>query len=560
MGKDDQPVGRIGGLLAFVALFSIAVNLLMLTGPLFMLQIYDRVLATRSEETLAALAILAAGLFALYGVLEFARARVLAGLSERKTSKVAETLFRGALGHTQGATAPQAWGDVRAAGQPHVVLPYFDVPFVPLFLGAIFLFHPLLGFLATGGAGVLGILALANRALSRTPLERANAGDMRAARHWAAALQDAGYARAQGMGGALASRWRGLAARGQEDRDIAEGWSLSMASAAKALRFGLQSGILALGALLVLRGQMTAGAMVAASILFGRALQPVEQMIAGWPVAQKGRAAWRIIRQLVEAAGDEGPSMELPAPKGALSLAGVSVVTGAGEEPLLQGLSAEIEAGTALGVIGKSGAGKSTLARLLVGALAPTLGEVRLDGALFDQYGSSARAQVIGYLPQDVRFFDGTVAENIARMAADVDAAAVVLAAEQAGVHGVIQRLPDGYDTHLQPGSAVLSGGARQRLALARALYGGPSILVLDEPNAALDAEGQDALNRVIAQMKAAGKTSIVMTHRPGAIAACDRLMVLDRGRLRADGPRDKVLAAVASNAQDIQRTLGAIA
>ena len=559
MEKRTPSASRVGGLLAFVGLFSLAVNLLMLTGPLFMLQIYDRVLATRSEETLAALAILAGGLFALYGVLEFVRTRVVAAVSERRLMAIADALFRGTLAHRDGARAPEALSAMRAAGQPNVVLPMFDVPFVPLFLGAIFLFHPLLGILASGGAVVLGILALTNRALSRAPLEAGGTGDARAGRHWAAALSDAAYARAQGMTGALSRRWQSLLERAGRDRDRGEAWAQSLASVAKALRFGLQSGILALGALLVLRGQMTAGAMVAASILFGRALQPIEQVIASWPVLQRGRNGWRDVRDLLDVQTLD-PATPLPTPKGRLTLRDVAVIPAPGAAPVLQGLNIAIAPGEAIGVIGKSGAGKSSLARVFVGALPPTVGEVRLDGALFAHFSEDARGRAIGYLPQDVRFFDGTVAENIARMNVAPDTDAVIAAARQAGIHDVIQHLPDGYDTPIGPERTLLSGGEMQRVALARALYGDPPLLVLDEPNSALDADGQAGLNAVISSLKTDGRTCIVMTHRPGAIAACDRLIVLDGGRMRADGPRDKVLAAVAANASDIRRNLGAIA
>ena len=557
MGTRQRNDPRIAGLVAVLALFSLGTNALMLTGPLFMLQVYDRVLATRSEETLAALAILAGGLFALYGVLEFARARVTAGAVSRALAGFAGRLFRGALEAGDGR-APVALGAMREGAQPQVLLPWFDLPFVPLFLGAIFLFHPALGLLATGGAGTLAVLALVNRAASRRALADSAAGEARAERHWGAVLGDAGYVRAQGMGAALGARWLALLAGGLSRRHRGEGLAQGFSAAAKALRLALQSGILALGALMVLRGAMTPGAMIAASILFGRALQPVEQVISGWPVMQRTLEGWRQVRATAST-GDESERTALPAPKGLLALQEVSVVPVPGAPPVLHGITLRIAPGEALGVIGKSGSGKTTLARVLVGALQPTLGEVRLDGSLLAHFRDEARGAAIGYLPQEERFFDGSVAENIARMGVDRDDAAVVAAAKQAGVHGVIQRLPEGYDTRLESGSPLLSGGARQRVGLARALFGEPPVLILDEPNAALDAEGQAALNAVIAAQKAAGGVTVVMTHRPGAIAACDRLVVLDDGRIRADGPRDRVLARVAANAQLIRASLGAV-
>jgi len=314
--------------------------------------------------------------------------------------------------------------------------------------------------------------------------------------------------------------------------------------------------MLALGAWLVLQNQMTGGAMIAASILLGRALAPVEQSLAHWPSLHRARVAWASLAQILTAAPKEPLRTKLPAPKADLVVSGLSVRAPGTQTLVLRNLSVSLEAGEALGIIGRSGSGKSSLARVLTGLWPATAGEVRLGGAPLDHYGAPDLGRHIGYLPQEVTLFSGTVAENIARMAPSPDSAEVIRAAQAAHANELIMQLPLGYDTPVTAAESGLSGGQRQRIGLARALYGEPVLLILDEPNSALDAEGSEALNHAVRACKDAGCAVIIMTHRPMAISACDRLMVLDRGRMTALGPRDEILKSMLQNARDVQHTL----
>jgi PrtD family type I secretion system ABC transporter len=442
---------------------------------------------------------------------------------------------------------------VRAFLAAPVALSLLDLPWTPLFLAAIFVFHPALGWLALGGGAILMGAAALNRVLARRARSDAAEAAARLARQ---AGEAGGFVAAQGMAEALRARWGRLqdaavdAALRDSDRTGA------IAAFVRAFRLLLQSAMLAAGAWLVLGGALTAGAMIAASVLLGRALAPLDACVAQWPAIAAARAGWRGLRSLPVAA--PAPPTALPTPEARLEARGLGFLPHPGAPPVLDGVSFVLEPGEALGVIGRSGAGKTTLARLLTGALAPTSGEVRLGGAPLARYGEERLGALVGYLPQEVRLFDGTVAENIARMEARPDDARVVGAARAAGAHGIVLSLPQGYETQLDGTAPALSGGQRQRLALARALYGDPVLLVLDEPSSALDADGADALNAAIAAMKAEGRAVLVMTHRPTALAACDRLLVLEGGRVTALGPRDEILGRMLRNAGDVARALRA--
>ena len=555
---------RSRGLLAAVAFFSLFSNLLMLTGPLFMLQVYDRVLSSRSEETLVALFGLVAVLYLLYWLIEFARGRVMGRIAARFQSALAPRVFRASLdaaarGRPSGG-ALQDLDAIRMALGSGVVLALFDLPWTAVFLAAIFLFHSLLGWIAVIGGVILVVVALLNQAMTARANREAQRLGLEAAEFSRHAQEASDYVGVQGMGPDIARRW----STGQDaalDRATAAGDTGGLfGSFTRAFRLFLQSAILAAGAWLVLQGQITGGAMIAASILLGRALAPIELAIGQWPVVQRARAARASLTTLLAENPAPAAPTPLPTPEARLDVRGVTVTGRPGDPPVLQNVTVSLAPGEALGIIGRSGSGKSTLARVLTGLIRPQAGEVRLGGATLAQYGPDGLGRHIGYLPQEVRFLDGTVAENIARMTLSPDPERVVEAARKAHVHDIVLKLPEGYDTRLGPGDRRLSGGQKQRLALARALYGDPVLLVLDEPNSALDAEGSEALNAVVAAMKAEGKGVVIMTHRPTAISACDRLLVLDQGRVAALGPRDEIIRSMLRNAGDVQRVVGGAA
>jgi PrtD family type I secretion system ABC transporter len=546
-------------LLSWTLAFSVLTNLLMLTGPIFMLQVHDRVLGSRSEETLVALTVLVAALYLAYGILEFVRGRVVARIGARLQETGQEPVFDAAVaGRGRGA---QASGDLDAVGAltgSSAVLNALDVPWAPLFIAAIFLFHPVLGLVAAAGAGVLLLNAVMTQVLTKLARSNARKAQGAALVFSGAAMAGSDVIRAQGMLPAMRRRWSDLRDRAMAAELRAGDRSGFFASGGKAFRLFLQSAILAVGAFLVLRGELTAGAMIAASILLGRALAPLEQVIAQWDMLQRGLAAWRALRSLVDGSDDEAAEpTPLPRPAAEIRAFQLTLFRESRDEPILRGVDFTVTPGEVLGVIGPSGSGKSTLARLLVGVETPSAGQVRLGGASLNQYGAEALGRHIGYLPQEVSLFDGTVAENIAQMAVEPDPARVIAAARKAGVHAFVLSLPDGYDTPIGDVANRLSGGQKQRLALARALYGDPVLLILDEPNSALDAEGSDALNRAILALKEQGGAAIVMTHRPSAISVADRLMVLDQGRITALGPKAEVLKSMMSNAADLRAVAG---
>ncbi len=571
MGRDPAPglpelraARRLGRtLLIWAFLFSVFVNLLMLTGPLYMLQVYDRVLASRSVETLTALTVLIAALFALMAVLEYARGRLMARIGARFQSALDARVFEAGLRRgadpkerTAAAGALRDLDGVQRLFVSPVLLAAMDMPWTPLFIAAIFLFHPLLGWLALAGATILIAVTLANQLLTAGMVRQGFAADQTAHRFADEIRIGNEVVQTQAMGSAMTARFL----RRRHDalvRSIrANDWTGSFTSFTKAFRLFLQSAILGLGAWLVLRGQMTPGAMIAASILLGRALAPVEQALGQWPVLQQARAGWAELGRWLAELPRTPARTALPLPKAHLVVRGLAVMSPGAKAPTLRGIGFELTPGHALGVIGRSGSGKSTLARALLGYWPPVAGEIRLGGPTLDQYDPESLGRHIGYLPQSVTLFSGTVAENIARMATAPDAEAVVRAAQRANAHDMVVQLPEGYDTLLDGNENQLSGGQRQRIALARALYGDPVLLILDEPNSALDAAGSEALNATIRDFKAQGRAAIVMTHRPMPIAECDLLMVIEGGTQAAFGPRDEVLKKMVRNAEPVKRVL----
>lgn len=553
-------VRREGRLLYWaVAVFSFFVNLLMLTGPLYMLNVYDRVLGSRSLETLIALSVLVAFLYGMMGILDFVRGRVMGRLGARFQARLDRRVFAASLmAQTLNRVPQEARTGLRdlEAVQRLITSPalmaVFDVPFIPLFFAGIFVFHMDLGLLALAGGAVLIVVALANQMTTKKPLEAANAASFQSEALGAQIRGESDMVHALGMRGAAFDRWQ-IARGASLDASIGAADSAGTFTAmTRTFRLFLQSAMLGLGALLVLQGEMTAGAMIAGSILMGRALAPIEMIVGQWAVFQKGREGWARLSLLLGSVPEEEARTALPAPRAILSAESVTVVPPGEQQASLRLISFDVKPGQAVGVIGTSGAGKSTLARALTGVWRPAGGKIRLDGAALDQYDADTLGKHIGYLPQRVQLFDGTIKENIARMSMTPDDAAVVRAAQKAAAHDMILRLPDGYDTRVTANGGRLSGGQIQRVGLARAMYGDPVVLVLDEPNSNLDNDGSMALNNAIRVAKSEGKAVFIMAHRPAAIQECDLLLVIENGALRAFGPKDEVMRKVLSNAQTL--------
>jgi ATP-binding cassette subfamily C protein len=551
-------------LLLAAFIFSIFVNALNLTGSLYMLQVYDRVLGSRSENTLIALTILVAFLFLAMGLIEHSRGRVMARIGARMQDKLDRRVFSAALRRLSVAptdpAATAAQRDLEAMQRlwsSPVLSAVFDIPWTPLYFAAIFIFHPVLGWLSVAGGAILIALTWANQKATKVPLARANGAALKAEMMSDAIKQEAEVVQALGMTEAAFDRWqtaRGVAlAQGIHASDL----SGSFMAASRTFRLFLQSAMLGLGAWLVLQNELSPGAMIACSILFGRALSPVEQAIGQWSLitrAQEGRA--RLVDLLSRVPPD--PKLTaLPRPRAIIEAQNLTIVPPGEAQAVLRMINFKLEPGQALGVIGPSGAGKSTLARAIIGAWRPAGGKVRMDGATLDQYDADVLGSYIGYLPQRITLFDGTIAENIARLNSVRDDAAIVAAAQKAAAHEMILKLPDGYETRVAALGGRLSGGQVQRIGLARAMYGDPVLLVLDEPNSNLDNEGSMALNLAIRSMKEAGRAVMIMAHRPAAIQECDLLMVLEDGTRRAFGPRDTVLREMVKNHTDIVRSTG---
>lgn len=543
-----------------VGLFSMFANLLMLTGPMYMLQVYDRVLGSKSEETLIALSLLVVFLYGIMGILEFTRSRIMARVGARFQAALDRRVFDAVV--RKSAVAPDlqtqsGLGDLESVQRlmtSPVLMAFFDLPWTPIFLAGIFVFHPMLGFMALGGAVLLILIALANQLLSKRPQLEAGIAGQRAGGLSEQIRVEAEMVQAMGMRDAAFSRWqilRNAALEGQiKATDVSGGFS----SLTKTLRLFLQSAMLGMGAYLVLQDQMTPGAMIAGSILLGRALAPVEMMLNQWSIVQRASKGWGTMAELLGTVPPEVARTQLPVPKAHLVAKGLTVVPPGQKSAALRGLNFELKPGQALGVIGASGAGKSTLARAVTGVWRPAGGSLRLDAAALEHYEPAILGQHIGYLPQRVQLFDGSISENIARLVSQPDAAKVVEAAKAAAAHEMILELPDGYDTLVNAAQHRLSGGQMQRIGLARAMYGDPVIVVLDEPNSNLDNVGSEALNAAIRNIKARGGAVMIMAHRPAAIQECDVLLVIDNGMATAFGPKDDVLKASVKNHQQIQK------
>jgi len=534
----------------YAALFSLAINLLLLAPPLYMLQVFDRVLTSRSAETLLLLSVAALGALGMMAALDAVRARLLAAAGVKLDRMLGPQVVEGLLARRESLSTADYRASLRDVATlrgflvGNGVLAVFDAPWLPIFLVIIFVFHPLLGFIALGGAVLMVLLAFVNERLLRKPLERAQVQGQHAARFIDASLRNAEVIGALGMLPAVTRRWADLndAALREQLGSSAVGGRFSALS--KLTRQLLQTAMLAAGAYLVIDQHVSAGVMMATTILLGRALAPVEMVVAGWKHLVEARAAWLRLDRLLAADAAQAAATELPPPAGLVEVEKAVFAVKGAERPILRGVSFRIGAGEALGIIGPSASGKSTLARLIVGVWRPVSGTVRLDGADVGAWPRELLGPHIGYLPQDVELFSGTVAENIARLG-EADSAAVIRAAQRAQVHEMILRLPKGYDTEIRESGQALSPGQRQRIALARALYGNPRLVVLDEPNANLDQEGEQALLAAMRRLKEEGITVLIIAHRPSLLGGADKLLVLREGAVEIFGPRAEVMRRV---------------
>ncbi|CAI8819752.1 type I secretion system permease/ATPase [Pseudomonas sp. IT-P294] len=553
-----KALGDYKSILISVGCFTALINVLMLVPSIYMLQVYDRVLSSQNETTLAMLSLMVVGFFVFIGLLEIVRSfiviRIGSQLERRFNLRVYQAAFERNLFKGEG-NAGQSLGDlthIRQFVTGPALFAFFDAPWFPVYLFVIFLFNVWLGVLATAGAVLLIGLACLNEAMTKKPLGEAAAFSQKSSQLATSHLHNAETIQAMGMLGVLRKRWFQVHSRFLGLQNQASDTGAVISSLSKTLRLCLQSLVLGLGALLVIKGDMTAGMMIAGSILMGRVLSPIDQLIAVWKQWSGAKLAYRRLDALLQAFPPSDEAMALPAPKGQISFEQVSAGPPGRRGATLHMVNFSLGAGEVMGVLGASGSGKSTLARVLVGVW-PTLGgTVRLDGADIHRWNRDDLGPYIGYLPQDIELFSGSIAENIARFR-EADPQKVVEAAQQAGVHELILRMPQGYDTVLGEDGSGLSGGQKQRVALARALYGNPSLVVLDEPNSNLDTVGEAALAGAIAHMKARGTSVILVTHRSSALAQADKLLVLNEGRLQAFGPSQEVLKAL-SGAQEQQR------
>ena len=549
---------------AFVAIgiFSFFVNMLVLTGSIYSLQVYDRVLSSRSEPTLVVLTVLLVVLYAIMGVLDHMRGRIAARIGARFQAKLEMRVFRVVLDRTMlsshGINTTTALRDLdsvqRALSSP-AVFTIFDIPWTPVFVVIIFIFHPLLGVAGVVGGLILVALTWLNQNGTKEDQEKAMTAARMSEEMTSTLQREADTVRALGMRGSTSQRWKSLREGTLVSNIHYSDNNGFYSTTSRTFRIFLQSAILGLGAWLAIEGHITSGAMLASSIIIGRALAPIEQMIAQWSVIQRALQGWKGLAEVLMRVPPEPARTTLPKPRAILDVQNISVVPPGERVPTLRNLSFELRPGQALGVIGQSGSGKSTLARVLTGVWPIQAGRVRLDGASIEQYGVDDLANYVGYLPQEVALFEGTIAENIARLQLEPDSERVVSAAQKAAAHELVLRLPSGYDTRLPATGQRLSGGQKQRIGLARALYGDPVLLVLDEPNANLDAEGSMALNIAIRNAKKEGRSVVIMAHRPAAIEECDLILILEGGNRVAFGPRDEVLKQHLRNYQQIGTT-----
>ncbi len=541
--------------IVYGAFFSLFINVLQLTFSVYMLQIYDRVLSSYSMPTLVVITIAAVGALIVEAALEFVRSRLLVRCGVDIDQSLSHTVLKDILKQSSlpGQKPVATLRDVNTlrnffAGNSIFAL--FDMPWTPLLLALIYYLHPLLGVVATGGAVALIVLALLNERVSRKPIEMANQVNAASMNFVAAATRNAELISGMGMIGFLSARWdqmNNMVVRLQTKASREAGLIQSITSF---IRQSMQVCIYGVGAYLTLKYEATAGCMIAASIIMGRALSPIQMGIATWKSMIESREAYQRLDGLLQTFQGAGPVMELPSPKGLLAADHVSFVLQ--NRYLLRDVNFALQPGESMGLVGPSGAGKSTLCRLLLGVWPASAGKVRLDGADIFSWDQERLGPFIGYLPQDVELFDGSISANIARFS-EVDPQKVIEAAQMAGVHELILSMPNGYDTRIGAGGVLLSGGQRQRVGLARALYGNPRLIILDEPNSNLDDLGEKALMQAWVRLKALQSTLIVVTHKPSLLAGVDKLLVLRDGQVAVFGPRDAVFQHLIEQQQKAQ-------
>jgi PrtD family type I secretion system ABC transporter len=545
---------------AFIGIGAVsgALNVLMLTGSFYMLEIYDRVLPSRSAPTLVALTILALVLYAFHGALDLVRSRLLvrigASLDESLGRRLYDTIVQLPLTSHSANDGLQPLRDldqIRSFLSGVGPLALFDLPWMPFYLGICYLFHPLIGLAATIGGVILITITLLTELLTRKPIKTAVAlaternGLAEAGRRNAEVLQ------AMGMGARLGTLWGEVNAKHMASHRVAGDVGGGLGAISRVLRLALQSMVLGVGAYLVIEQQATAGIIIAGSILTARALSPIEIAIGNWRGVVAARQSWSRLYALLERHPARAQRMALPRPAKSLSVETVAVMPPGTRNVVVLDAAFRLTSGQGLGILGPSAAGKSSLARTLVGAWQPAHGKVRLDEAAIEQWSPQALGRFIGYLPQDIELFDGTIAQNIARFDSEASSENIIAAATAADVHRLIARLPDGYETRIGEHGAALSAGQRQRIALARALYGDPFLVVLDEPNSNLDGEGEAALTRAIQGVRERGGIVIVITHRYNVLAAVDMLLVMGEGKILAFGPRDQVMSKLVRRPAD---------
>ncbi|UEM24581.1 type I secretion system permease/ATPase (plasmid) [Skermanella mucosa] len=529
-----------------VALFTLIINLLMLTSPIYMMQVYNRVLTTGRIETLLLLTGLAAAALLLLGALDTLRTAVTVRIGGWLNSRLGPVLLSASVrarlqGDPAGAQPLRDLAQIQNFIATQGLTVFFDAPWTPIFIGLIWILHPTLGMVAVGSACVLLVLSVANDLMTREPNKAASAAQIIANQRAEAAIRNAEVVRAMGMLPALTERWRDVNGKSLDATRRAAECGGVLVGLTKFLRFFVQIAILGIGAFLVLRAELTPGAMIATSILLGRALAPIELAMSAWRNFASSLIAFNRLRDRLKAFPAEPQRIRLPSPAGHIKFKDVTYYPVGSKTPVLQRVSFEAEPGEVIAVIGPSGGGKSTLCRLLVGIAVPQSGEVRLDNSLLGHWNADELGRHIGFLPQDVELFAGTVRENIARME-DADDESVLEAAKLAHAHEMIQRLPDGYETQIGDGGVRLSGGQRQRIGLARAIFGDPKLIVLDEPNANLDQSGEAALAAAVSELKERAGAIVIVGHRPSTLAQADKILLLKDGRVEIFGPRDEVL------------------
>lgn len=535
---------------AWASIIGFLINLLVLTVPLYMMQIFDRVVISKSFSSLAYLTLIAVCALAVYGIFETLRGRILAKTSVWIENAVAPRLLRLSIeaslsGHPYKSEALRDLTTMRQFLGGGGMLALLDAPWAPLFLLLIFMLHPMLGILSIVGGVVLFVLAWFTERSSHADLRAANKLSVQSFRTADMAIRNAEVVEAMGMATAVIARWLSLSCQTTDLQSVASDRVAAIHSASKALRLILQIAVLGTGSFLVVAGDLSGGAMIAASTIMARALAPVEMAIGSWRQATSALDAYRRLQKFLTAVRPRRNSIELPRPQGLLTVENLGYTVPGMPRPIVSDVSFQLDPGVALGIIGPSAAGKSSLIRLLTGAMRPTRGSVRLDSAELWSWDRELVGQHVGYLPQDIELFDGTVADNIARLAAG-DSRAIVAAAVAAGAHEMILRLPAGYETDIGETGVRLSGGQRQRIGLARALYGSPALVLLDEPNSNLDADGEQALNEGIRKMKESGATVVVVGHRPSIMVHMDRLLVMHDGRIQVYGSKKDVLDQLA--------------